>query len=118
MLNKASRVQVPLHSSSDWFLWLFGGFFSFLKFFLQSFPCISGLFACLFFLWSALTASNKITHDWQPAAWSEYSHLSHSAASCQVRYAKTRFRKFQYCQILLAANVFHSIILEGGKNLR
>lgn len=69
------------------------------------------------FLWSALTARSKITHDWQPAAWSENSHLSHSAASCQVRYAKPCFRKFPYCQILLAANVFHFIILEGKKTL-
>lgn len=88
-----------------------------LFFLLLSFPSISGLFASLFFLWSALTARNKITHDWQPAAWSENSHLSHSVASCQERYAKPCFRKFQYCQVLLAANVFHSSILEGKKAL-
>lgn len=70
---------------------------------------------CISFLWPVLTARNKITHDWQSAAWSENSHLSYSAASCQVRYAKLHFRKFQYCQILLAANVFNSIILEGKK---
>lgn len=69
----------------------------------------------LFFLGPALTARNEITPEWQPAAWSENSHLSHSAASCRVRYAKLPFRKFQHCQILLAANVFHSITLEGGK---
>lgn len=102
-------------SSSDCFLCC-GGVFP-LFFLLLSFPCISGLFGSLFFLWSALTARNKITHDWQPAAWSENSHLSHSVASCQVRYAKPCFRKFQYCQVLLAANVFHSSVLEGKKYL-
>lgn len=112
MLHKALRAQVPLHSSYDSF-----PNYLFFFYFLQSLPCMSGLFFFFFPLWPALTARNKITSDWQPADWSENSHLSHPAASCQMRYAKPCFRKFQYCQILWAAHVFSSIILEGKKTL-